>query len=266
MVQSLSLKKPYTIDEKFLPKEKEKEKLDQIKMPPLNIEKSREINTNNLNNDNNREDIVLIPTPIDYEEFMRMQYSNSQIQTTKEKGFLKDIPNNQNNFLLNNFTLPLSNEININNNNNNNKEINSFNNFNFPLVQDKNLFNYANLISQNSQNDMGILNVNNNINNEKINFMEIKNQNPLKINFNNTLNNDIDVKKFMKMQEDDIQKYFDKINKLEYDKVYNKINNLNKEQEVFNKIKNSNGEINFNEVWRDFQINNTNRVKIFFNF
>lgn len=247
MVQSLKIHKE---SEKLFPKISEK--LDQIKMPPLEfIEYSENIinpkkifnkissKDFNINNQAKNEEIVLVPTPIDYEQYMKMQYS---------KDFSKFEESSLNDFNKNNFQGGLI--------HNNLKDL-YFNQTNFLQPDQSSLFNYADQITQNAHFDMGFNNNKPVIESDSnLNFMEKNLQKITQKNFKD----DIDVNKFMKSQEDEIQKYFDKLNKLEYEKVYNRINNVNKEQEAFDKIKNSDGNIDFNEIWREFQINNTNKV------
>ncbi len=57
------------------------------------------------------------------------------------------------------------------------------------------------------------------------------------------------------MQEDEYHNLFEKINKMEYEKVYNSLNNEKFENEIYEKIKNSDGELDFGDVWKKFQGN-----------
>lgn len=55
------------------------------------------------------------------------------------------------------------------------------------------------------------------------------------------------------MQEDEYHNLFEKINKIEYEKVYNSLNNQKFEKDIYEKIQNSEGELDFSEVWKNFQ-------------
>jgi hypothetical protein len=276
-------------------------------IPDLNKNKNVDLNNDKDNNGNeknknfqikklNNEEIVLIPTPIDYQQFMKMQYSKD-FSKFEDKDFLGNnleknlnIDSNINSNYLQGGLIPKylkdfysSNKNNITNLNflEQKEYDNQFQN-NFE-DQKNNLINlnYANEITKNAHIDMGLINnkplasnilgvsdsvydSNSKFNtNSNINFMESVSKPQIiipkeKLNY---VNDNIDITKFMKSQEDDIQKYFNKLNKLEYEKVYNRINNINKEQEIFNKIKNSDGNLNYNDIWREFQISNNKMVK-----
>lgn len=57
----------------------------------------------------------------------------------------------------------------------------------------------------------------------------------------------------MKIQEDQYQKYFDEINKMEYKKVYDSLNNKNYEKQIYDKILNSDANIDYSEFWKNSQ-------------
>lgn len=55
------------------------------------------------------------------------------------------------------------------------------------------------------------------------------------------------------MQEDQYQKYFDEINKNEYKKIYESLNNKNYEKQIYDKILNSDANIDYSEFWKNNQ-------------
>lgn len=55
------------------------------------------------------------------------------------------------------------------------------------------------------------------------------------------------------MQEDQYQRYFDEINKMEYKKIYDSLNDRNYEKQIYDKILNSDSNIDYSEFWKNNQ-------------
>jgi hypothetical protein len=250
--------------------------------------KSKDINKNYQIKNSKNEEIVLVPTPVDYAQYMKMQYSRD-FSNFENKNFLKEnLDSNKNSINFQGGLIPkyLKDFYNFNNNNETNLNILEQQNYkNYLQDHSNDLLNldYASKITRNAHFDMGLINnkplksnelsnshsdafygSNSKLNSNIIpNFLESESQPQInnskaKLNY---IDNTIDIKNFMKSQEEDIQKYFNNLNKLEYEKVYNRINDINKEQEIFNKIKNSDGNLDFNGVWKEFQISSNKKVK-----